>query len=142
MPVKQTTPWTAVARRVSGSVLVPTSSSAASTPAGNMARALAATSPSSRRTWSTPIASSAFTRAGWRVVERTERPRALARIAAVIPTDEVPPRIRSVQADGQRAVGRLEHLGDCAQCGPVEFGVKRDHLAGGHAGVLGIAAVE
>src|SRR6266702_340946 len=147
MPVKQTTPWTAVARRVSGSVLVPTSSSAASTPSGTIARAWAATSPSSTSTWSTPIASSAATRSGWRVVARTVRPRSLARIAVAIPTDEVPadqqrltrPRVK---ADSERAVGGLEHLGDRAQHRPVELGAKRDHLGGRHIGELRIAAVE
>ncbi len=58
---------------------------------------------------------------------RTVRPRSLARIAVAIPTDEVPPRISSVcpglrvEADGQRAVGDLDHLGG----GPVFAGVGR-----------------
>jgi hypothetical protein len=49
------------------------------------ARACAATSPSSTRTWSTPIDFSAAARSGRRVVERTVRPRSLARIAVASP---------------------------------------------------------
>src|SRR5205085_3598809 len=148
MPVKQTTPWTAVARRVSGSVLVPTSSSAASTPSGTIARAWAATSPSSTRTWSTPIASSAATRPGWRVVERTVRPRSLARIAVAIPTDEVPPRISSVwPACASRptvsepwAVWSISGIApSVAQSSSEPNGIT---LGGGHTGELGIAAVK
>jgi hypothetical protein len=51
-----------------------------------------------------------------RVVARTVRPRRLARIATVRPTDDVPPRISRVwpgctSSPTVRAVGGLQHLG-------------------------------
>ena len=95
MPVKQTVPCTLVARRVSGSVVVPMSSIAPSTPPGTSARTVAATFPSSTSTWSTPsvVRTAAF--AAVRVVENTVRPIRFARIAAAIPTEDVPPRTSS-----------------------------------------------
>jgi len=96
MPVKQTTPWTEVTASVSGRVGVPTNSRAASTPSGTIRRTASATSPSSTSTWSTPTADSARALSGRRVVESTVSPRSLASTAAAMPTDEVPPRTRSV----------------------------------------------
>ena len=50
-------------------------------------------------------------------------------------------RSMGVEADVQRAVRRLEHLGDGAQRPPIEGARERDHPRGRQPGVLGVAAV-
>jgi hypothetical protein len=47
-----------------------------------------------------------------------------------------------VEADSQRPVGRLKHLGDSSEGGPGQAAAERDDLGGRDAGVLGVAAVE
>jgi hypothetical protein len=93
MPVKQTVPWTAVARRVSRSVGAPTSSTAPDTPSGTMRRTASAMAPSSMTTWSTPAASRTWALAALLVVEIIVRPRCLAITARARPIEEVPPRM-------------------------------------------------
>ena len=133
---------------MSGSVGVPTSSSATSTPSGTISRTAAAISPSSTIAWSTPIASQcagALGAAGGgedgqaAVLGEHGGGHADRRGAAA---DQQRLAGLGVEPDGQRAVGGLEHLGDGAEGRPVEVGVERDDLAGGDAGVLGVAAVE
>ncbi len=137
-----------MARRVSGSVGVPTSSIATSTPPGRI-----------RRTCLGDLAA-----VDDRVVDadRLERAGPLGtaggrddREAAILGEDGRGHADRGgaaadqqrlpglgVEADGERSVGGLEHLGDRAERRPVEVGAERDDLAGGDAGVLGVAAVE
>ena len=47
-----------------------------------------------------------------------------------------------VESDGQRPVGRLQHLGDCADHFPRQVAADRDHLRRGHHRVLRVAPVE
>ena len=67
---------------------------------------------------------------GRRVVERTVRPRSLARTAAAMPdrrgaaADQQRLAGLGVEADGQRAVGGLQHLGHRAERRPVELGAE------------------
>jgi hypothetical protein len=48
----------------------------------------------------------------------------------------------SVESDGERPVGGLQHFRDRADGRPAQFAAERDDLAGRHAGVLGVAAAE
>ncbi len=96
IPLKQTVPCTAVARRVSGSVSVPISSMAPETPPGTIARTCSAMRPVSTTTWSAPVPRSRSARSGLRVVAMTVAPCILARTMLASPTVEVPPRISSV----------------------------------------------
>jgi hypothetical protein len=148
MPVKHTTPWMAVARRVSGRVSVPTSSIAAWTPSGTDRSGLGG--------------DVAVVEEDVVDADRLQRRHGVGLAgggedgeAAVLGQDGGGHPDRGgaaadqqglaglgVEADGQRAVGGLDHLGNRAQRRPVELGAKRDHLGGGHTGELGIAAVK
>jgi hypothetical protein len=64
-----------------------------------------------------------------------------------MPTEDVPPRQQRlarlcIETDGQRPVGRLQHLGHRSERRPAKLGGEGDQLAGGDAGVLGVATVE
>ena len=119
-----------------------------STPSGRMLRTCAATSPSSTSGWWTPIAAQGVGAVG--VAGGGEHGHAEPagehggrhpdRRGAAADQDRLA-GLR-VETDGERTVRRLQHLGYGAEGGPVEVAGERDDLAHGHAGVLGVAAVE
>ena len=147
-PVKHTVPWTRVASSVSGSVGVPTSSSAASTPPGTSAWTAAAISPVSSSGWSTPSSAQPVepvAPAGGREHGRPELPRERGRGDADrrrAAADQQRLAGAQVQPGRQRAVRGLQRLGQRADDLPRQLRRDRDHAAGRDDGVLGVAAVE
>ena len=107
-----------------------------------------ATSPSSMTTWSTPIWRSRSALPGARVVEITLSPRRLARMAAAMPTDDVPPRTsRLCPGCASRPTVRLPCAvwsisGTAPSSSTGMVAPERDHLTRRNTGELGVPAVE